>query len=136
MTAVTVTSVSALFKDMYPAPGELIKQWVVDTRREYAWERKTCPRFSVADHVDNTGMSCRNEGSALWVDLHEHDCCYDCNDQADALREGPSVQAWLAEKSKRPPIEQDHSKLSNEVQEDYPAVASHPLFGLVDRGVK
>lgn len=111
-----LTSINAMLKDHYPLPGERIKQYVVDMRRESKWERDTCPAFDVAEHEDNTGASCRNVPRAPWHDLEQHDCCYVCNDQADSLREGPSVQAWLAEKARRPPIETDKSKLSDEVQ--------------------
>lgn len=121
----TVTEMGSLFKDMYAAPGTRLKQWVVDARREDAWERETCPVFEVPEHEDNTGMPCRNEGVTRWTWL-DHDCCNDCNDRGTALRDDPSVQAWIAEKAKRPPIEADRSKLSDEVQPDYPAITIHP----------
>jgi hypothetical protein len=119
----TVTSMNALFKDMYPLPGTRLKQWVVDSRREAAWENDTCPRFDVAEHDDNTGTLCRNVGRVPWTFLN-HDCCHTCNEQLEAIENGPQVQAWLAAKAARPPIEQDRSKLSDEVQPDYPPMSN------------
>lgn len=128
----TLTDMNALLKDMFPRPGERVKQWVVDTRREHAWESATSPRFKVVWHLDNTGIECRNSASdAPWSDL-DHDCCYFCGDLHEHARELPSVQAWLAEKAKRPPIEQDRTKLSDEIAPD-PRLASHPALRMLRR---
>jgi hypothetical protein len=123
----TITSMDSLFKDMYPRAGDRIKQWVVDQRREYDWERETCPRFSVPEHEDNTGAVCRNSNDKVpWTYLN-HDCCHDCGDYLEDLRETPSVQAWLDEKAKRPPIEQDRTKYSDEIAEDV-MMQDHPIL--------
>ncbi len=126
MAKATLTTVAELYKDMYPAPGERLKQWVVDTRREDDREAETCPKVGIGEHDDNTGTTCRNEGSVRWTWLN-HDCCYVCGDLHEQTRETEAVQAWLAEKAKGPPIESDHAKLSDEVQEDY-GERSHPFM--------
>lgn len=111
-----LTTFDSLLKDMYPLPGTLLKQWVVDQRREAAWERETCPRLTPAEHDDNTGIACRNSMCSVpWTHL-AHDCCYFCNDLGARYEQTPEVQAWLAEKAKRPPIEQDLTKFSNEIE--------------------
>ena len=116
---VDLALVANMYRDHYPAPGERIKQYVVDGRREAAWERDTCPQFDVDVHEDNTGAGCRNAGLTWWTYLESHDCCYVCNDAADAARGTPSLESWLLERAKRPPIETDRDKLSDEVQPDY-----------------
>lgn len=132
MADVNLTTVAELFKDMYPQPGERIKQWVVDSRREDEWERDTCPRFETSEHEDNTGIECRNSASkVLWTHL-DHDCCSDCCSMYEALAVDYSVTAWLAEKAKRPPIEADRTKLSDEIQEDW-AMREHPLLKAFNR---
>ncbi len=130
MTSTTI-SVDALFKDMYPRAGERIKQWVVDMRRERAWEVATCPHVDVPDHKDNTGADCRNVGASIWVDLEKHDCCHDCEDLAAALRLRPDVAAWLA-RTDRPAVTRDRSVLSDEIAEDV-TLRDHPLFRTVRR---
>lgn len=119
MSKSDVTSVSVIMKDMFPLPGTRIKQWVVDARRERAWASETCPRFDVTEHRDNTDAPCRNVPRAAWLDLVQHDCCHECGERGELL-ERLHRRQWLAEKAKRPPIEQDHDKLSDEVQPDYP----------------
>lgn len=130
-----VVDISQTFKDMYPPSGGLIKQWVVDLRREHEWERETCPAITVATHEDNTGLTCRNSteptGTTLYCFLH-HDCCEVCDDLADSLAERADIAAWLAEKAKRPPIEQDRTKYSNEV-EPHRELAPHPALGMLKR---
>jgi len=125
MTSDTVT-VNALYKDLYPAAGTRIKQWVVEMGRESAWERETCPRVDVPSHNDNCGGGCRNVGSTQWMHLN-HDSCYDCNDLQDATRERPDVVAWLAERAKRPPITTDREALSEEIAPDW-SLTEHPMF--------
>lgn len=72
MTAST-ESTDSLFKDIYPRPGERIKQWVVDVRREDAWARETCPRFTMDPHNDGhrrsvpVGVAPDPEAAAAWV---------------------------------------------------------------------
>lgn len=126
MNDANITSVAALYKDMYPRPGDRIKQWVVDVRREDAWERETCPRVFVPKHDDNTGLECRNEGPTIWTYL-AHDCCSTCCEMHEHAGEQPEIQAWLEEKSKRPPIEKDRTKLSDVIQEDY-SLRPHPML--------
>lgn len=122
-----LVSMSALFKDMYPRPGDRLKQWVVDQRREAKWERETCPRVSIAEHKDNTDAWCRNAGLTPWTFL-SHDCCSTCCDLHEATESRADVQAWLAEKAKRPPVEQDRAKLSDEVEPEFGPPGSHALF--------
>jgi hypothetical protein len=129
VTNANVTTMGALYKDVYPAPGTRIKQWVVDVRREHAWERETCPRIEVPTHEDNTGAVCRNaQTETPWSHL-DHDCCYSCNDLQGATRDRADVQAWLAENANRPPIEADRTKLSDQVEPeiDPDAWRDHPL---------
>jgi hypothetical protein len=126
MTA-TIVSIDSLLKDMYPLPGQRIKQWVVDQRREDDWECETCPKIDIVSHEDNTGTTCRNVGPLPWTFL-DHDCCYTCGELHEATRTLAVVQEWLAEKAKRPPIEQDRAKFSEEVQADFGPVACHPLL--------
>lgn len=109
------TSVSATFKDLYPAAGSRIKQWVVEFRREGEWERETCPRIESVPHRDNTDCDCRNVPSATWLDLERHDCCCDCNDFAAQLADRPDISAWRALKAARPPITTDREALSDEI---------------------
>lgn len=126
-----VTAFDAVMRDVYPRPGERIKQWVVDTGREQAWERETCPIVTVPDHRDNTGAECRNCGSSAWIYL-SHDCCYVCNDQREATATRPDVVAWLAERAARPPIERDHKKLSDEIAPDL-SLTAHPTIDAMMR---
>ena len=121
-------------KDFYPLPGTRLKQYVVDQYREAAWERETCPRFDVEEHDDNTGLRCRNEGPTPWTYL-DHDCCHDCGDRHTALRDGPSVRAWLEEKAKRPPIESDRTKLSDEIARDL-SLKENPVFAMLKKDRK
>lgn len=116
-----------LLKDMYPRPGDRIKQWVVDERREDKWERETCPKVVVSSHRDNTDAECRNAGAMPWTWLEGHDCCYTCNDLAESLKSREDIAAWLAEKAARPPIEQDRTKFSDEIAEDI-AARAHPFY--------
>lgn len=119
-----LTSINAILKDYYPLPGERIKQYVVDMRRESKWERDTCPLVEVIAHDDNTNATCRNSATSVpWTYL-SHDCCEVCCDLYEATETREDVQAWLAEKAKRPPIEQDKSKLSDEV-EPHPKTLAH-----------
>lgn len=92
-----IVSVDALLKDMFPLPGMPLKQWVVDLRREAAWERETCPRLTPDDHEDNTGITCRNAQMFVPWTFLEHDCCEFCNDLYERHRDAPMVQTWLAE---------------------------------------
>jgi hypothetical protein len=125
VTKVDVTSLDAILRDMYPTPGERLKQWVVDSRREAKWEGETCPQFDVPEHYDNTGAPCRNGGERVpWTHL-SHDCCSDCCDMHDNHSELPSVQSWLAEKAERPPVEPDRSKLSDQLEPRHDLTA-HP----------
>jgi hypothetical protein len=51
---------------------------------------------------------------------------YECGDLHEKLSDEPVVLAWLAEKAKRPPIEGDRTKLSDEVQPD--VTCTRPLW--------
>lgn len=115
-----VTSLDQALKDHYPLPGTRIKQYVVDARRRKTWELETCPTALIDAHQDNTGAGCRNSGSARWLDFACHDCCNTCNDFAEEVRHRPSVQAWLEERAKLPPVCSDRSLFSDEIEPDRP----------------
>lgn len=132
--SVDVSSYSGLLKDMYPLPGERIKQYVVDMRRNDLWERATCPRVDVEVHDDNCGSTCRNVGRTPWSHL-AHDACATCNELMDELAVQPGIIAWALERARRPPIEQDRSKLSDEIEPDSPLMQSNPFF-TITRGQK
>lgn len=134
MTSKSISSLStfdSLYKDLYPRSGDRIKQWVVDSRNEREWVMATCPRIPVAAHNDNTGLDCRNVGSAIWMDL-AHDCCEHCCDLHDALAARPDVVAWLTEHAARPPGCTDRSVLSDEIAPDMGKMG-HPLFEAMKR---
>lgn len=123
-------SLDSIMKDLYPMPGQRIKQWVVDRRREDAWAQATCPKFFIPSHVDNTGLECRNAtGLTPWCRL-AHDCCQTCDVLEEVLRGRDEVVNWVAERELRPPIESDRSKLSDEVQPDF---GPSPLFSFIKR---
>jgi hypothetical protein len=116
-------SMIQVMKDLYPQSGSRIKQWVVDKRRETQWENDTCPTSVTSEHRDNTDALCRNVPTAIWLALHQHDCCYVCNDQAEReRRERCDVHNWLIDRGKRPPIEQDEDKLRDEEQPACPTL--------------
>lgn len=102
-----------MLRDMFPLPGQLIKQWVVDARRERKWEKETCPRRGVRAHDDNTGALCRNEGAVPVVDL-AHDCCGFCDDSMEEAAQASDVLAWEMRRAARPPICADRDKLSDQ----------------------
>lgn len=130
----TLASWDAVLKDLYVPPGTVLKQWVMDMRRESAWERETCPRVATTAHEDNTGCECRNsnDDDASWRHL-DHDCCDVCEALHDATASRPDVVAWLAEKAARPPIERDHSKLSGEVEPEWTINREHPMLAMLPR---
>jgi hypothetical protein len=132
LSASSTSSFDSILRDMFPCAGDRLKQYVVDSRRESAWEAATCPRFPVPEHEDNTGAVCRNSNERVpWTALN-HDCCHDCGDFHEAMRTGTTVVAWLAEKAKRPPIETDHEKLSDEIAPDV-SLGEHPFFAMLKK---
>jgi hypothetical protein len=61
-------------------------QWVIDARAARAELERTGARVAVVEHLDNTGIECRNVGHrTLVADMRHHDCCYHCNDAAELL---------------------------------------------------
>lgn len=127
-----LASVDAAYRDMYPRAGDRIKQWVIDRRREDAWEGETCPRFAIAEH-DDTGMPCSNGGRAsTWMTLNYHGSCSTCGVLATANRDTPEMVAWFAERAARPPITADRSALSDEIAPDL-SLRDHPLFKVMRR---
>lgn len=130
----TLVSMDAALKDRYPLPGTRIKQYVVDERRDAAWERDTCPKVSVPTHVDNTGASCGGDES-LWIHLFHDDCCDVCSDAAEQVASRPDIMAWRAERDARPKPCADRDLLSNEIERDAPSMQDHPFFAFI-RGVK
>lgn len=128
----TATSVVRTMKDFFPQPGERIKQYVVDMRREDRWERETCPRIQVPVHEDNTGVECSNSNSSVpWIDL-DHHCCYVCGDLSESTRELVEARGWFAAKAARPPICDDLDKLSDQIAPDL-AMRAHTLLAMIPR---
>lgn len=124
-------SFDQMMRDHYPLPGTRLKQYVVDSRREYAWERETAPRIYMKQHADNTGALCRNDGGTPLPFL-EHDCCHVCNRMLASVATWPDVAEWLTEKAKRPPVETDREKLSDEIEPDR-SFADNPLFAFIKK---
>lgn len=140
--SLTVVSFAAILKDRYRQPGDPIKQYVLDENREWEWERATCPRFNVDPH-DRPGCElhgdpdcahchtltnlCPNEGETTLLQLRDTGCDR-CNELYEASLLLPSTVAWLAEKAARPPIEQDRSKLSDQVEPERPLPVMHTLL--------
>jgi hypothetical protein len=125
-----VVAFDVSMRDMYALPGTQLKQWVVDARREAAWERDTCPLVLTETHNDNTGIQCRNSGAAQWMHL-EHDCCSECDDLHEATRTRPDVVAWLASRERyraEHPICEDRDRLSDEVQADLPSIRENSFI--------
>jgi hypothetical protein len=129
---VTLTTHDALLKDLYPLPGTRLKQWAVDSRREAAWERETCPRFDVPVHEDNCGRQCRNFGPTPWTFL-DHDSCYVCCDMYEDKGQYEPVTTWLGHRANRPPIEADRDKLSDEVEADWPSMKNSLLTRMTSK---
>ena len=130
----TLSSVGQTMKDFYPLPGERLKQYVVDTNREYAWEEATCPVVDVPTHhhsSDGEG-SFEFDGELRWTLLARMDCDF-CENLYYSLRDTPAVKAWLAEKAKRPPVEPDRTKLSDQIAPEWPAMREHPMFALTKK---
>jgi hypothetical protein len=135
---VTVVNYDSLFKDCYPQPGERIKQWVVDMRREDAWARETCPRFDVPHHGEDLDDSeaaagefreCASVGLTSWLDIHHRECRF-CDGMAQGLLALPEMVAWFAAMKARPPICADRDVLSDEIAEDI-SLRDNPLFSFI-----
>lgn len=131
-STINLKNFDGIMHDFYALPGTRLKQYVVDYRREDKWELETCPVLEIEEHDDNTGASCRNVGRTAWSHL-DHDCCYLCNERMEAAAtHDDRVQEWLKEKAKRPPIEPDNMKLSDEYQPDF-ALQMHPIFDFIKK---
>lgn len=63
--------------------------------------QELCPKFEVPVHDDNTGVQCRSRGTVSWASLEGHDCCHDCNDTAESLRDDSGVVAWRSDRERR-----------------------------------
>lgn len=126
-TPLTLTSVNAVFKDRYPAPGQRIKQYVVDEAREDAWERETCPRIDVLEHLDDDRRLCGNVGMPQWNAIPGVDCriCMALHMRAHRINDG--VRSWIAMRSMRSPICSDREKLSDETAPDV-SLVDHPFI--------
>lgn len=132
MSRMNVTSLRETMRDFYPRAGERLKQYVVDMRRENAWESATCPRVDLAGHEDNTGARCRNEGPTLWTHL-DHDCCETCGRRHIFERSRSDITAWIVLRDARPPIEADHANLSDEIEPDR-SLEPHPMLAMFAKG--
>lgn len=85
--AADLVTFDSVLKDLFPLPGQPVKQWVLDARAERAELERTGKRIAVPAHLDNTGAGCRNVGPATLVeDAWTHDCCGICNDLGEAAR--------------------------------------------------
>lgn len=133
-STMNVVAFDSYMRDMYAPPGTQLKQWVVDVRRISAWERETCPLVLTEPHNDNTGAQCRNSGSAQWYHL-EHDCCSECDDLHEVTRTRADVVAWLAARERyrsEHPVCDDHDKLSDEVEPEWPILRNHPFIKAIN----
>lgn len=93
----SITTVHSVMRDLYPSPGERIKQWVIAARALDAWASETCPRMVAKPHLDNTGVDCCNLGSVAWMDVVWNHACHICEDAGQEIALRPDVVAWLAE---------------------------------------
>lgn len=129
----TLISFDATLRDRYPAPGERIKQYVVDERREDAWADATCPTVSVIPHqtknFDGEDVDCVC-GDVQWHRLDNG--CQVCVAVQAATRDIDRVRRWLAEMAARPPICADRDKLSDEVAPEW-HFDGHPLLAKLAR---
>lgn len=119
---INIASMDDTLKDLYPLPGERIKQYVVDGRTNDAWEHATCPTVEVSHHEDNTGASCCS-GPVRWRDLAMAHCCSTCSDIAERDASRPDIVAWRAERDARPKPCADRTKLSDEIEPERPMLA-------------
>lgn len=120
MTSTSLSSLDELLHDAHPRAGDRIKLYVVEQRAFYAWEKESCPRFSIPEHEDNTGAVCRNANERVpWAHL-EHACCNDCTDYyRDIFGATPELKAWKQEAdARRAKITTDHSLYSDEIEPD------------------
>lgn len=124
-----VFSLDTEMKELYPAPGMRIKQWVVEHWDRIGWERRTCPVVSVPDHIDNCDGHCRNVGTTPWVDL-DHDSCYVCGDLYAKHAGDLDIAAWRMERAGLPPICADRDKLSDHIQPMW-RLSESPVFKLM-----
>lgn len=130
----TLISFDATVRDRYPVPGERIKQYVVDERRESAWADATCPTVTVIPHqttnVDGEDIDCIS-GDVQWHRLDSG--CLVCTAVQAATREIDRVRRWLAAKGSRPPICSDRDKLSDELAPEW-HFDGHPLLAKLAPG--
>lgn len=121
------TSVTATMKDLYTLPGTRIKQWVVELRRNLAWEDETCPLVFVPEHDNDQGSRCDSSGhTTQWRRLSNHECQF-CNDLQDATIGRLDVAEWRAVRDSRPKPTEDRDALSEEVAPDL-ALLDHPTL--------
>lgn len=116
MTLMVTGSFDEMMRDHYPIPGSLIKQYVVDERREKAWADATCPTVEVVPHSDPSADDCDApccSGSVQWHRLANG--CDICLAVQHATREIERVVSWLALAANRPPICPDHAAFSDEI---------------------
>lgn len=113
MTRLDLMSFDAVVRDYFPQPGERLKQYVVDERREHGWAMATCPSVPVDAHLDNTGAECGYE--TRWIDLFHAHCCSTCGAIADKTQGLPAIAEWRAERDARPKPCADRALLSDEI---------------------
>jgi hypothetical protein len=131
----TTVSFDRVIKDRYPAPGDRIKQYVVDEQRERAWEQRTCPHVGIGPHLDDDGEACmwRNAvaGDALWCDLDRNVNCSFCRLAGDRAQHRHDIAAWRVMKAQRPPICEDRDKFSEEIAPPLGDLRDNPLLTFV-----
>lgn len=130
MSIMNVTSFDAGMRDLYPRPGERIKKWVVDQRREDKWASETCPRIPMDPHLCNAGFECSGSAGRPWCDLPYHECDT-CLAVHENTRTSPDVAAWLGLQAARPPICADRSLLSDEIQPDL-SLRENPILAFLE----
>lgn len=137
-TVMNLHALDATMKDVYPLPGTRMKQWVVDMRREDAWERETCPVLDVPQHSEDCDdaeaasgelRDCASVGRTSWLDIHGRECRF-CEGFAFGALGRPEMVAWFAAKKARPPICADRDQLSDEIAPDMGEM-SNPMLAFL-----
>jgi len=133
----TLESFDTAIKDRYPRPGDRIKQYVLDERREAAWANETAPCVYVPEHEDNTGVTCGESGPTPWHHLEMAHCCSICGALAESHRHTQPVDVWIFERSLRPKPCDDKTKLSDDVAPPLSSMTTdHPLVAMLNRRLR
>lgn len=133
MPPMTTRSMDQVMKDFYPLPGTRIKQYVVETRAFYEWERGSAPKFYVGEHKNDYGNPCGNGAREVsWLQMDDSDC-QTCRDNQEATERDPAMLAWYPERAaRREAICKDTEKLSDEIAPD-PSLELHPVMQMLKK---